>query len=266
MILGAGWAFLGLVVVGLAMLVLVPGCGLVVVNESPAGEVDLAAPALVEADPVVEARTASVAAMSLARVRRQARSTALRIRNVGCDRVRAGSGFALDSKLLLAGRDVVPGAGALRISSRKSAARAVGASRVYRLGDLVVARVAGRLPRRGAAVTRAHSGASVAVVGYPLSRAPRLFPGVVVDSVAGAPFGVRGPVLRLTSDLRIKTIRIVGSDAALERFRRAFPDIGGALSELKDAPFPPDRAADRCSGSCGTSDRPAAVGHRGAST
>jgi len=202
LILGAGWAFLGLVVVGLAMLVLVPGCGLVVVNESPAGEVDLAAPALVEADPVVEARTASVAAMSLARVRRQARSTALRIRNVGCDRVRAGSGFALDSKLLLAGRDVVPGAGALRISSRMSAARAVAASRVYRLGDLVVARVANRLPRRGAAATRIASGASVAVVGYPLSRAPRLFPGVVVDSVAGAPFGVRGPVLRLTSDLR----------------------------------------------------------------
>ena len=125
MILGAGWAFLGLVVVGLAMLVLVPGCGLVVVNESPAGEVDLAAPALVEADPVVEARTASVAAMSLARVRRQARSTALRIRNVGCDRVRAGSGFALDSKLLLAGRDVVPGAGdAVHDHAREPARRA----------------------------------------------------------------------------------------------------------------------------------------------
>ncbi len=49
----------------------------------------------------------------------------------------------------------------------------------------------------------------------------------------------RALAARLTSDLRIKTIRIVGSDAALERFRRAFPDIGGALSELKDAPFPP---------------------------
>ena len=39
----------------------------------------------------------------------------------------------------------------------------------------------------------------------------------------------RALAARLTSDLRIKTIRIVGSDAALERFRRAFPDIGGAL-------------------------------------
>jgi cell division transport system permease protein len=44
---------------------------------------------------------------------------------------------------------------------------------------------------------------------------------------------------RMTSDLRIQTIRIVGSEAALERFRRAFPDIGTALAELRDAPFPP---------------------------
>lgn len=201
MILGAGWAFLGLVAAGLAMLVLVPACGVVVVNEAPGSAVDLRAPGLVEADPAVEARTAAVATMSLARARRQTRSVALRIRNAGCDRVRAGSGFALDTRLLLADREVVPGASALRIASRKSAAKTVAAARVYRLGELVVARVAGRLPRTGAAVTRIASGASVAVVGYPLSRTPRLFPGVVVDEVAGRRFGVRGPVLRLTSDL-----------------------------------------------------------------
>ncbi len=34
-------------------------------------------------------------------------------------------------------------------------------------------------------------------------------------------------------------MRVVASEVALERFRRAFPDIGSALSELKDAPFPP---------------------------
>jgi cell division transport system permease protein len=44
---------------------------------------------------------------------------------------------------------------------------------------------------------------------------------------------------RLATDVRIKTVRIVGSDAALERFRRAYPDLGAALSELKEAPFPP---------------------------
>ena len=49
----------------------------------------------------------------------------------------------------------------------------------------------------------------------------------------------RALAARLTGDARIKTIRIVGSDAALARFQRAFPDIGGALAELRDAPFPP---------------------------
>ena len=44
---------------------------------------------------------------------------------------------------------------------------------------------------------------------------------------------------RLQSDGRIKIVRIVGSDAALERFRRAYPDLGAALSDLKEAPFPP---------------------------
>jgi cell division transport system permease protein len=49
----------------------------------------------------------------------------------------------------------------------------------------------------------------------------------------------RAVAARLASDARIKTVRIVGSDAALERFRRAYPDLGAALSDLKEAPFPP---------------------------
>ena len=146
MILGAGWAFLGLVVVGLAMLVLVPACGVVVVNEAPGSAVDLKAPALVEADPAVEARTAAVATMSLARARRQTRS-------VGAAhsqrRVRPGPGGRRGSRstssLLLADREVVPGASALRISSRKSAAQS--GRRVARLPP----RGSRRRPRRGPA-------------------------------------------------------------------------------------------------------------------
>jgi cell division transport system permease protein len=49
----------------------------------------------------------------------------------------------------------------------------------------------------------------------------------------------RAVAARLAVDGRIKTVRIVGSDAALERFRRAYPDLGAALSDLKEAPFPP---------------------------
>src|SRR5262249_52651031 len=40
-------------------------------------------------------------------------------------------------------------------------------------------------------------------------------------------------------DRRIARIRIVSSEAALERFRGAYPDLGAALAGLKEAPFPP---------------------------
>ncbi|HEY3202461.1 MAG TPA: permease-like cell division protein FtsX [Thermoanaerobaculia bacterium] len=49
----------------------------------------------------------------------------------------------------------------------------------------------------------------------------------------------RAVASRLTADSRIRIVRIVGSDAALERFRRAYPDLGAALAELKEVPFPP---------------------------
>ncbi len=201
MIVGPGWAILGLLVTGIAAFVLIPGCGLFVVDAAPSGNVRLAAPGLVEADPAVEARAATVANVSPARVRRQVRTAKLRIRNTGCDGIRTGSGFALGAKLLVADREVVPGAAPLKVTPRSGTTRSVTAARVYRLGELVVARVEGRLPRAASAGPSTASGESVAVVGYPLSATPRVLTGVVVDSVAGAPFGVRGKVLRLTSAL-----------------------------------------------------------------
>lgn len=200
MILGPGWAFLGLLAVGLVALVLVPGCGLVVVNEAPAGQLRLDAPSLVEPDPVVESRTAAVANVSLARARLQARRALLRIRS-SCDGVRSGPGFALGPGLLLATRSVMPGAGRLRVASGRGPAESVDASRVYRLGAFGVARVARPLPHVGAIGASPGSGTSVAVVGYPPAGAPSLSPGVVVDTVSGAPLGIDGRLLRLTSTL-----------------------------------------------------------------
>jgi cell division transport system permease protein len=49
----------------------------------------------------------------------------------------------------------------------------------------------------------------------------------------------RALATRLAEDGRVRTVRIVGSAAALERFRRAYPDLGAALAELREAPFPP---------------------------
>ena len=44
---------------------------------------------------------------------------------------------------------------------------------------------------------------------------------------------------RVAQDPRVAKVTIVGSDAALERFRRAYPDLGRAIAELGEAPFPP---------------------------
>jgi S1-C subfamily serine protease len=200
-ILGPGWAFLGLVVAGIAAFALIPACGLLVVDAAPSGDVRLAAPGLVDADPAVEKRAPKVASVSAARVRRSVRREMLRIRTTSCDGVRTGSGFALGSTLLMAGRNVVPGAAPVKVAPRKGAAKTVVARRVYRLGDLALASVAGRVPRKASLAPRATSGVPVAVVGYPLSKKPRVLAGVVVDTVAGAPFGIRGKVLRLTSTL-----------------------------------------------------------------
>lgn len=202
MIVGPGWGFLGLFAVGLAAFALIPGCGLVVVPAAPTGDARLAAPGLVDADPAVDVVPAGLWTVSRARAQRQVRRGLLRIKTPGCKGGPAGSGFALDATLLLAQRDVLPGASALRVAPRKGRARSLRAERVYRLGDLAIARVASPVPRRLPSAGDAALGASVAVVGYPLSARPRLLRGVVVDRVAGRPFGVRGRVLRLTSALR----------------------------------------------------------------
>jgi S1-C subfamily serine protease len=201
-IVGPGWAFVGLVAVGLAMLVLASGCGVLVVADPSSGETKLAAPALVEPEPEVAARRAGVWTVSLGRARKQVRRGLLRLKSASCDGTPSGSGYALDGHIVLAQVDVLPGAGILKVAPRKRRAKTFGARHVFELGELGVARVDGRLPRRLSSAPGAPLGASVAVVAYPLTSSPRLLRGVVVDRVAGAPFGVRGRVLRLTSPLR----------------------------------------------------------------
>jgi S1-C subfamily serine protease len=202
LIIGPGWTFLGLLAVGIAAFSLIPGCGIVVVDEAPGGQVRLEAPPLVEVDPRVEARAAAIANVAPGRATRKVRGGMLRVRNTGCDGIPTGSGFALGSKILIAHRDVLPGAGALKVAPRNGRARALDAARVYRLGEFGIARVERPLPRKLPFGRSTSLGTSVAVVGYPLSAKPRLLPGVVVDRVAGAPFGVHGRVMRLTSALR----------------------------------------------------------------
>ena len=97
------------------------------------------------------------------------------------------------------------------------------------LAAIVLIAIAVYVPGLLALLARNLSRLSIEEAGEPAAVVITLQPGTDARSVAG----------RLTSDARIQTIRIVGSDAALERFRRAFPDIGDALAELREAPFPP---------------------------
>ena len=61
-------------------------------------------------------------------------------------------------------------------------------------------------------------------------------PAVVVTLADGA--DARGLANRFAADRRIGRVRIVSSEEALARFRRAYPDLGEALAGLSDAPFP----------------------------
>jgi hypothetical protein len=198
MIVGPGWPLLGLIAIGIAAFSLIPGCGLAVVENASSNEIQLDAPALVQPDPAVEARAVALPTVSPGSARRALRRDTLRVRSVGCAGVTSGSGFALDAHIVLASRDVLPAAGRLKAGPRGGRATGLGSAQVFHLGKLGIARVSGRL-RSGSGKTPSF-GASVAMVAGPLS-SPRLVPGVVVDEIAGAPFGVEGRVLRLSSRL-----------------------------------------------------------------
>jgi len=61
-------------------------------------------------------------------------------------------------------------------------------------------------------------------------------PAVVVTLRPGA--DARAAANRAAEDRRVARVVIVGSAAALERFRAAYPELGAALSDLNEAPFP----------------------------
>jgi hypothetical protein len=186
----------------LVVTILLTGCGIVVTDEAPIDALAVSAPALLPAFPEVEVLVpAPTRALSLGRARRMAQKAALEIRIPACDDDALGRGFALDAHTLVAPRDAVPGGGWVRVETANQRSTAVGAASAYRVGELGVVRVARRLPRKLPLGRSVAAGASVVVV-TERDRKLRMLPGVIVDSVPGAPFGVRTKVLRLTSDVR----------------------------------------------------------------
>jgi hypothetical protein len=186
----------------LAVTVLLTGCGIVVTDKAPTDDLQLAAPTLVEAFPEVEALAAAPSrALSRGRARRLARRAALQIRVPACDDDSTGRGFALGSHTLVANRDALPGDGWVRVWTANRRSTALGPASAYRVGELGVARVDRPLPRRLRLAGSVAAGASVVVVTERNGKL-RMLPGVVVDSVRGAPYDARTKVLRVTSAVR----------------------------------------------------------------
>lgn len=188
------------VALGLALVVtvLLTGCGIIVTDEAPTGDIRASAPALLSTFPEVEELVpASTRTISLGKARRLVRQTALEIRIPACDDDPLGRGFALDAHTLVAHRDAVPGSGWVRVAANRRST-AVGAATAYRLGDLGVIQVARRLPRSLGSDPNPGAGAPVVVVTERDGKL-RLLPGVIVDRVSGAPFGAKTKVLRLSS-------------------------------------------------------------------
>jgi hypothetical protein len=173
-----------------------------VTDEAPTGDIRAAAPALLEVFPEVGALApAPTHTLSLGTARRLAGQTALEIRIPACDDDPLGRGFALDAHTLVADRTAVPGGGWVRVEMANRRSTAVGAASAYRIGELGVIQVARRLPRKLGSDPNVAAGASVVVVTERDGKL-RLLPGVIVDSIPGAPFGAKTKVLRLSSDVR----------------------------------------------------------------
>jgi S1-C subfamily serine protease len=177
---------------------LVTGCG--VTGAPPKEQARPTVPALVEPAGDLEALS-GVTVPRLARdsAQRRARRLTVRVRNIGCEGLATGSGWALTRTLLVTNRHVLAGADSLELNTWDGHDLRVSTAGVSRLGDLGIVRVSGRLPEVGALGGAVASGDRVTAVGYPLGGELRLTTGVVVDLVDGSSFGIPGRVIRLTA-------------------------------------------------------------------
>ena len=104
-----------------------------------------------------------------------------------------------DAHTLVTNRHVLAGASLLELSTWDGRTLPVQSASVSRLGYIGIDHVDRRLPQVLTLGGRIPQGSSVTAVGYPLGGELRLLPGVLVDEVSGAPFGIPGRVMRLTT-------------------------------------------------------------------
>lgn len=112
-----------------------------------------------------------------------AQRMAVRIRNVGCNSLSTGSGFAIDESTLITNRHVVADSSDLQLSTYDGRDVAVTASSTAALADLAVVRTADALPTApGLAEADPDPGDQVTVVGYPQGGALTVTSGQVIGA------------------------------------------------------------------------------------
>lgn len=191
-----------------ALLLLIPatalaaGCG-ALADAPPGASPEDVAPTLVTESPAARSVTSmTVPTLDQDGFDRRANRLTMRIRNLSCEGVSTGSGWALDAHTLVTNRHVVAGAERLEVETGDGHSLTVSAAQAGVLGDLAYVEVKDELPvvaRTDAAVA---PGEEVAAVGYPLGGPFTITRGVVVDAVDGTSFDVPGTVLRITAEVR----------------------------------------------------------------
>ena len=188
-----------LAALGLGLAGLLAGCG-IQAAAPPAEQPTVSAPPLTAVSPdVPQAVRVRVRATATSSFGRRARELTVRVRNVSCEGVAIGSGFAISHDLLVTNRHVVAGAAVLEVSTWDGHSLDVSGADVGVLGDLGVVVVKGRLPVVGSFGKPPLPGEPVTVAGYPLAGKLTLSQGTVIDRVDGRPFGIPGQVLRLSA-------------------------------------------------------------------
>lgn len=173
------------------------------VEEPPAAPPDKVAPAILQEAPAARgiART-TLPTLSQNSYKRRAQRITVRVRNLSCQGVGIGSGFAINRTTLVTNRHVVTEADVLEINTSDGRTLQVTAAEIGVLGDVAFVTVNGSLPVSADLEGRAPPGSDIAAVGYPLGGPLTLARGVVIDRIAGQRFNVEGPIVRISAEVQ----------------------------------------------------------------
>lgn len=191
----------------LVTLCLVPlvaaGCGGVLADAPPAESPEEMAPTLVAENAAAKSVTSiTIPTLTQDGFERRANLISMRVRNLSCQGVSTGSGWALDEHTLVTNRHVVAGADELEVEAGDGRSYTVRAAKAGVLGDIAFVEVAETLPVVADLDRTIGDGDDVAAVGYPQGGPFTIAHGVVVDAVDGTPFGVPDQVLRVSAKVQ----------------------------------------------------------------